>query len=592
MPFLLANPAGLWALLGVPAILLVHFLQRESRRFPASTLFLLEHLERESVRGRRFDRLRQSVPLWLQLLGVVLLAWLLSEPRWTSDRSVQRIVLVLDDSASMDAFREGLAEALRKELSPLAPLVGTTEYTAIESSPRGATLYRGTSVAGLLDALAGWRPAAGSHSPETALRTGRGLAGAEGVLAYVTDHPGGALPFGALRLAVGRSLENVGFAGARIDAEADGHLLWRATLRNHGDTPQRRDWFLAADGRRSEARSLDLAPGATRTLQGEFPEGTSRLALVLEDDAFATDDRLFLVKPSPKPLIAARSGAPALAGLFADLLGSLEGVSEAGGDETPDFWLATYNPLDPAPLPDTALVFLHQAGATGPFLGGPIVASAHPLVADLDWQGLLARSGPGFPPDAGDQPLLWQGERPLVILRESPPRRQLLVNFDVLASNAARLPAFVVLAHRFAARLRGEKVATEARNLELGQPLSVAHRSGGGAAGLVLSSDSGRQTFPLSRAALLAAPREAGFFQILQGDELLLEAAANFADLREADLRRAGSVSELGEVPGVLRERQTRDDPARPLWTLLFAASLLAAWGLLGRKAPAEPASA
>ena len=75
MPLIFANPLGFWALLGIPAVLLIHFLQRESRRLPISTLFLLEHIDRESVKGRQFDRLRQSIPLWLQLLGVVILTW-------------------------------------------------------------------------------------------------------------------------------------------------------------------------------------------------------------------------------------------------------------------------------------------------------------------------------------------------------------------------------------------------------------------------------------------------------------------------------------------------------------------------------------
>ena len=44
---------GFSALLGVPAILLIHFLQRESRRVVVSTLFLIEQLAPISAQGRR-----------------------------------------------------------------------------------------------------------------------------------------------------------------------------------------------------------------------------------------------------------------------------------------------------------------------------------------------------------------------------------------------------------------------------------------------------------------------------------------------------------------------------------------------------------
>src|SRR5262249_44733094 len=101
---ILGNPAGLWALLGVPAVLAVHWLQQRVTPTPVSTLFLIQALAPASVRGRRIDRLRSSIPLWLQLAAVLVLAWVAAEPRWVRADSVQRVAVVLDDSASMAAF--------------------------------------------------------------------------------------------------------------------------------------------------------------------------------------------------------------------------------------------------------------------------------------------------------------------------------------------------------------------------------------------------------------------------------------------------------------------------------------------------------
>lgn len=580
---ILANPAGLWALLGIPVILLIHFLQREAKRVPVSTLFLLEHLDRESVKGRRFDRLRNSVPLWLQLLGVLLLAWLLAEPRWRSERSVQRLVLVLDNSASMEAFREELDEALRRELPSLASIAGTTEYTVIESSARGANLYRGVEFGELVDALSAWRPATGSHSPEQALRVGRSLAGTDGTLIFATDHPGDPLPFGARRLALGSPIDNVGFAGLRVDEDED-KAVWRATLRNYSASPQRRTWYLASGNRRTEARPVALEAGATVTLQGEFPEGADRASLVLEPDRFTRDDRLFLVKPSPKRLLVSRAGAPNAEALVAELVGSLENTVQAGPDETPDLWFATYNPLAPAEPPAVSIVILNQEQVPHRFLSGPLVAANHPLVAELDWQGLIARSTPSVPMAEGDVVLLWQGERPLLFLRENGERRQLVVNFDVLHSNAPRLPAFVVLVHRFAALVREEKIAAEVRNLELRQPLVLAFEKGADAPPLERTEENARSPLPLNQARQFRAPADPGFFRITQGGTLLLDAAANFADTREADFSEAASSSELASLPQTIRERHTVGDPAWFVWVLVFAAALLACWQLLGRK--------
>src|SRR2546423_8253997 len=106
MNLIFANPLGLWALLGIPAILLIHFLQRESRRVTVSTLFLLEQLNPISAQGRRLERLRNSAPLWLQLLAVLLATWLLTQPRWVRKDSTQSIVVALDSSISMTVFRD------------------------------------------------------------------------------------------------------------------------------------------------------------------------------------------------------------------------------------------------------------------------------------------------------------------------------------------------------------------------------------------------------------------------------------------------------------------------------------------------------
>src|ERR1043165_3348306 len=101
-----ANPLGLWALLGLPVILAIHFLQQRARVARTSTWFLIEKLSPDSARGRTWDRIRSSRILWLQLASVLLAAWVLAEPRWVRAESAQTVVIVLDASASMEAFRE------------------------------------------------------------------------------------------------------------------------------------------------------------------------------------------------------------------------------------------------------------------------------------------------------------------------------------------------------------------------------------------------------------------------------------------------------------------------------------------------------
>lgn len=626
-----ANPVGFWALLAIPAILLLHFLQRQAVRLPVSTLFLLEQVQKESVQGRKFERLRHSLPLWLQLLAALLLAWLLVEPRWQRSDTVQRIAVVADSSASMSAFvpgagggsagdagesgpgpKEPADRVLARELDALVA-DHAAELTLLESHSTGRTLYHGPDPDALVDALRDWRPRRPAHDPGPALRLARSLAGKTGFVLYLTDRETTVPPSLAKVLAVGAPFANVGFAGLALeDSEEDG-LLWRATVRNYSPEAAEREWFLATPEGRTPPRNIQLAPGETRQLSGPFPESATRLELRLQPDRFALDDRLPVVRPEPKSLVLRRAESERLAPLCNRLAGTLAPTESPAGETSPDLAFQTYNPLSPASPEGTGLVFLDQGGATRAYFDGPIVPDNHPLMEGLNWQGLIARRSPGMPLRESDRSLLWQGERSLVFLREESGSRQLVFNFDLASSNAQRLPAFAVLAHRFAKSVRDEKIAPFSENFELGQRLDLAVRRGENAPPLVLSRpEPGSATtsgeggsapgadgpsgqpldhIPAARALTLRAPDEPGPFRVTQGGDILLEGAAHFADTREADFTDARSFSQLADARAEQIEQQTRADPLWQVWLLVLALLVLASWHFLGRESKTPEAA-
>ena len=149
----LANPLGLLALLGIPALLAIHFLQRKAVELPVSTLFLLERTQRDATNGRRLERIIPSIPLWMQLLAVALLAWFLAEPRFQKSRSVQRIAVVLDSSASMGVFKNQAIATLTEVLPKFQGPASTVELTVMDSTPSRPRLYAGSSVTELKEIL-------------------------------------------------------------------------------------------------------------------------------------------------------------------------------------------------------------------------------------------------------------------------------------------------------------------------------------------------------------------------------------------------------------------------------------------------------
>jgi hypothetical protein len=581
--FTLANPFGLLVLLGIPAVLAIHFLQRKAVELPVSTLFLLERTHRDAASGRRLERIIPSIPLWMQLLAVLLLAWFLAEPRIQKSGSVQRIAVVLDSSASMGVFKDAAIARLVAELPGFQGPASTIELTVIESAPTRPRLYTGSSIDELKTALANWQPLDGLTDPTQAIRLARSLVSREGTVIYLTDTPLDSLPFDAQLISIGDPLDNVGFTGVSF-ANEEGALVWRALVRNYGKAAVDRTWSIQTDIGGTEPRSLRLDAGDLVTLQSAFPADAKNVRLVLSPDRFSLDDTLPLVAPKPKTLSLFTATSPAFTDLTAKLLRSLDATVPTIDAATADLSITSYDPLDPVLPPGNSIIFVEDSTRTGAYLKGGIVAESHPLMNGLNWQSLLVRETIELDRLSTDSVLLWQDRRPLIFLREMPSSRQLCFNFDLRLSNAQNQPAFIVLLHRFAELIRESKVAPTSANLETGQPIKIT-----AALGLPLqiaATDLTGKPLSISKSTT-QAPAIPGFLTIRQNDIPLLDAAVHFADTREADFSACGKSEATPSAHQSSIERHTKPDPFWRVWILLLIAALLVSWNFTTKKVAA-----
>jgi hypothetical protein len=464
MGFFFANPLGFLVLSGIGGIILIHLLRRKSRRIVVSTLFLVQRAHPSSEGGRHFRRLRNSLPLWVQVLVVVALAWLAAQPRWVDSTSVQTVVAVFDSSASMSAFREKTLQVAASELRRMKSAAARTQWIFLRSD--GSRMALSSELSDVLaEAERAWRPALGTHHVNEALRLARTLAGEKGSIVYFTDHrPETEKAFDVSWVAVGEPIDNAGFLGAGIQ---DGR--WSALLKNFGTRTCEVRWRIAGE---AEWRTRHLDPGATTDISGELPAGIDKLNLELEDDRFVLDNRLPLVRPQSKTLAIRVAENEGFRAPFEQMLRIAE-PSSIATDGGQDVSFEAFNPLAPRAFAGAAIVFAEDSGMPGQLLSGTVFAENHSLMESLNWQGLVARDTFGISFHDGDMPLLWQGERALIFLRIRDQSPQLMFNFDIRQSNAVHLPAFGLLIYRFLATRRAEKVALEGENVETRQKFSV-----------------------------------------------------------------------------------------------------------------------
>ncbi|MGF1452753.1 MAG: BatA domain-containing protein [Opitutales bacterium] len=580
MNFFFANPAGFWGLLALPAIVAIYLFQRKARRVPVATSFLLEPQARVSYAGRRLAFWRHSWAFWLQMLAALLLGLLLAQPRWLREDSQQRVALVLDDSASMQAFRSAAAAAVESVSAELASTAATTQFLLRGSRAESDRLYGGDNRLALLEALDGWQPTHGAHPIEPALQAARLAAGTEGRVIFVTDHAAIDLPADIEVLAVGEPTDNVGIAGIRVRENED-QVIWQAVLRNYSNAAQTRAWWVEGEDVKTAQRALTLAPGGASTISGRFPDGAEKLSLRLENDALPIDDHAPLVAPKPRPVSYRLYGEAGFNGFVREVLDLLAGVRWGQGAEA-DLALALSAPgrLRELPSAPHEVHFGNQSSGEGSSMYNPqALVEFNPLVEGLSLDGLVFPVGGGnlFELPQQADVLIWDNTVPLVFLEPLEEGRRLVFNFDVPNSNLDRLPGFVILLQRFIEQIRSEKASFWQENFELGQILPLPPVNG------EFTLETSDRQEPLSLPA--RAPSAPAFFAVALDSKPLLEGATQFLDVREADLRRAASHDGVSGSNRAAAVANSTQDFLLPLWVLLGVALLLASYHLSERNA-------
>jgi len=577
MIFELANPAGLWALLSIPALVLIHFFQRRSKTIPVSVLFLIEQTQKESSKGNRLEKFIHSKLFWLQLLVLLVLALLLARPTISQQRPTSRVAIVVDTSASMSVFKNEVKEAIRKA----AAMDGAKlELTLLESEISNSRLYRGDSIDEALNALDNWKPSTGVTNPAHSLRVGRSIVGDTGKLVYITDHTVKSLPYNAAATAIGRTVENVGFTGVSFEPQKD-QLIWKAVIRNYAKSPVERSWHIETDNKqKSKPVAITIPARGFVSVQGVFPENSERIRLTLNSDIFPADDTLPLIRPKQKRITLTSALASQHSPLLQVFTDSFSHVFDAKDLSSADIIVRTCTNETSFELEKHSVSIVAQNGPKK-LLTGSILGVSHELVEGLNWSNLSANETPSIKHTSKDTVLVWQGDRPLIFLRESLTltnelKLHLVFNFDLQQSNALKLDATAILLYRYFNKIRDLKKSTEYVIAELGQPLDL-HNTSPQVTTKVIALDGSTVTTEMKPTSITKAPNAPGYFQILSGTSPVLVGSCYFADTREADFVNA-TTGELkpASSPQAIQQDTSKDHFTHPLLLLGLAASIFA----------------
>ena len=167
MPFYFANPWGLLGLLSLPAIAAIHMFHHRYPPLLISGAHLWGAQMQVTTAGRKRERLPITTSLLLELLAALLLSLTLANPVFGNTGRVTHLIIVLDDSASMQAKDEDgetFRTAAIKELKKRAQREDrNTVYTLMTTGRRIRKLAGPVAWEEAMKSLADWNPQSTVH---------------------------------------------------------------------------------------------------------------------------------------------------------------------------------------------------------------------------------------------------------------------------------------------------------------------------------------------------------------------------------------------------------------------------------------------
>ncbi|MDX1963544.1 MAG: BatA and WFA domain-containing protein [Pirellulales bacterium] len=446
-----------WLILGLipPAIVALYFLKlrRQPLSVPSTLLWrkAIEDLHVNSF----WQRLRQSLLLYLQVLFVLMLIFVLLRPSWNTRQSVdERVIFLIDNSASMggtDQNPNRLAQA--KELAiarvnslgynAVGMVLSFSDSSRVEQSFTGnksllrqaiekiQPTQRRTNIHEALKQAAGLvNPGGGEESPGTDDATP--LAATATAIIYSDGRfpPVQGFTLGNLRpiyVPVGKpTAKNLAITqfSLRQNEERPAEQQAFARIENFGKQPTTVTLQLLLDGKLWDKSELSLNPtasqGAVFNLQG-VTEGELELRITNRDD-LAVDDRAFAVLQATQPIqvLLVSAGNPdleralstkavqKLARVRTQRPAFLQQPEYQQGALAGSWDLIIYDGCQPPQLPRGNTLFWGSVPPigwqTGPVVNAPQVIDVdriHPLSQNLDLQEVLIATARPLTPPAG-----------------------------------------------------------------------------------------------------------------------------------------------------------------------------------------------
>lgn len=482
------NPAGAWAFLALIPIVALYLLKKKAKPTPVSSLFFWRLAQKPSDADRPFQKLKNQLLLWLQLLAAALLALALMRPAGLGGLRGET-AFIFDLSASMQTVSNGqprleaAKEAAYQMLDEMGEEDGVTLITA--GSAIGQPLIRSADHGQARRVIEGLEPENGGADVDGAVALAmamkRELPGLSVVV--LSDSYQTSLENVTVR-AVGEAAPNRSIRTLRVSRQESGAVAF-AQLWNVGEE-RTAELECYADGALCDLRTVTLAANGATAVRLTAPAETTVVRVrFAQPDALTVDDERFAVL---QPQAACKALLVTEGNVFLEKALSLRDgltVARASLDDAESqtgYDLIVYDGLLPETLPESgAILALDPPKAVLSIAPRPEKHSAGTLRAGFGAQAealtqhllLNAVALKVYRPLEGGEAVLTAGEDTLLAVTRAGERKAAVLGFDLHNSNLPLMADFPVLIQNLLNwLLPGE--TTLALDGDCGVPVSVA----------------------------------------------------------------------------------------------------------------------
>ncbi|GAB4162912.1 MAG: BatA and WFA domain-containing protein [Planctomycetaceae bacterium] len=573
-----ANPWGLLGLLSLPAIVAIHMFQRRFPPLRVAGLHLwgVESEVREA--GRKRERLPITPSLLLELLAALLLTLVLSQPRLGSAGTVTHLVVILDNSASMQAeradgksFRDLAIEQLETRFAELP----TGSVATIILTGQRPTMLAGPEIP-LKEAkqkLANWKPSAQRHDFQPAWDLAAQFAADTGQLLFLTDavpQPLSSAPQTLDIVAVGSQRPNVGFTAARWSLEPvpnrktgriegyRGRIFLR--IRNFGSDTA--DVVVRAETVNQQQvfqRDVTLPALKATSVSVDVPGGVQELVIQLttDNDGLELDNTVRLVEPSARNVRVAVTLKPSSVAYqqvnrVLEIIPYVERVTPSkahliiGPAETlpksqADLWWLGIGPLKNT---DEARKKSVTPSNQYPF----VIDKQNQLLEEITLEGV--KWGGVQPLNLEGTSLITAGPYPLLMQLHGTRTTAFVMNIDLARSTLKDSGDWPVFIQNLIDLRRDALPGLTRRNFRMNEDVRFRPPSTDGSEFTNLKLHQGESVRPLLGGDVILVPAldQTGVYEIRSGEKIVERFAVNFLDHKESSLADRSEGRRLPEI--------------------------------------------